>query len=136
MAFKTDDKDRTFTQEEVNQMIADRLKREKNTLEAYKAEQAAQEAAKAAREALRDRMTACMGDRVFVHERLTDLILDDFDTALKDAANKGKSDAEVFDSITKDQGYLQPKNTPKFTGPSGGSHPFDSVHDAFFGKKG
>lgn len=129
------EQEKTFTQEEVNQMISDRLKREKNTLEAYKAEQAAQEVARAAREALKDRMTACMGDRVFVHERLTGLVLDDFDAALKDPANKGKSDKEVFENITKDQGLLQPSKTPKFTGKATSFHS-DALHDAFFGKKG
>ena len=135
MAFNTDEKDKTFTQEEVNQIVADRLKREKNTLDAYKAELAAQEAARAARDALKGRMLACMGDRVFVHERLTDLVLDDFDAAMKNPANKGKSDKEVFDTITKDQGLLAPKNAPRFTGRSTPA-PSDDLKAAFFGKKG
>lgn len=136
MSFNPTDKDRTFTQEEVNQMISDRLQRERNTLEAYKAEQAAKEAAAVARQQLLGRMAACIGnDQVLVHERLRDLIADDFDAALKDPANKGKTDMEVFKAITKDQGYLEPKNKPKFTGPANARFP-DNIHEAFFGKKG
>lgn len=136
MSFNPTDKDRTFTQEEVNQMISDRLQRERNTLEAYKAEQAAKEAAAVARQKLLGRMAACIGDNeTLVHERLRDIVADDFDAALKDPANQGKSDREIFKAITKDTGLIVPKNMPRFSGPAN-TRPGIDLREAFGIKKG
>lgn len=72
----------------------------------YKAADAARkeaETAAKARAALLERMDKVLGGRKLVHERMRGLIADDFQKALADPANTGKSDADVFEAITKDQ---------------------------------
>ena len=64
------------------------------------------EAAAQARQALLSRMDKVLGERKFIHERMRELIADDFDKALKDPANQGRSDADVFEDVTKDQNYF------------------------------
>lgn len=72
----------------------------------------AEEKAAAERAELLERMDAAMGDRKLLHPRMRDLLAEDFKAALHDRANRGKSDAEIFDSITKDQGYFASQNPP------------------------
>ena len=56
------------------------------------------------------RMDAVLGDRKFTHDRLRDVVAEDFAAALKDKANLGKSDKDIFDALTKDQGYFANQN--------------------------
>ena len=106
-----------FSQDQVNAMISDRLKREKDTLEAYKAQMAKEAAAQAEADAMRERFTAALGDRrKVIHPRLTDLMIDDFTKAVNDPANQGKSDGEIFAALFSD-GYIVPKNYPRFSSP-------------------
>ena len=70
------------------------------------------EKAAAERADLLERMDAVMDGRKLLHERMRDLIADDFDAALKDRANRGKSDKDVFDAITLDKGYFASQNPP------------------------
>lgn len=66
-----------------------------------KAEEAAQ-----AHNALLARMDKVMNGRKLIHDRMRDLIAEDFAKALADPENTGKSDADVFDAVTKDQNYF------------------------------
>lgn len=69
--------------------------------------------AKAAREAeLNDRFAAVSGEREFVHDYVRTGVLNDFGKALEDKANRGKSDAEIFESLTKDRDYFKSMNPP------------------------
>ncbi len=70
----------------------------------------ADEQAAAERAELMERMDAVLGDRKFTHDRLRDVVAEDFANALKDKANRGKSDKDVFDALTKDQGYFANQN--------------------------
>lgn len=133
--------DKMFTQEQVNQMISDRLARERNTLEHYKAQMAAEAAAKADADAMRERFTVAMGeDREAVHPRLMELMMEDFKTAVNDPANAGKDDSTVFSSLFADQGYLKPKGAswiPKSpTLPKGETASSDRIANAFGLKRG
>ena len=85
---------------------ADKLQKE---LDEYKA---ADEKAAAERAELMERMDAVLGDKQFIHDRMRDIVAEDFKAALADRANRGKGDAEIFESITRDQGYFKTQNPP------------------------
>lgn len=72
-----------------------------------------EEAEKAAREAeLNERFTAVIGEKEFIHDYVRTGVLNDFGKALEDKANRGKSDAEIFESLTKDKDYFKSMNPP------------------------
>lgn len=75
------------------------------------------EQAAAERAELMERMDAVLGDRKFAHDRLRDVVAEDFANALKDKANRGKSDKDVFDALTKDQGYFANQNSAQVNMP-------------------
>lgn len=82
-------------------------------LDAYKAadeQRKADEKAAAEKAELMERMSAVMGDRKLIHDRMRDLLAEDFKAALADKANRGKSDAEIFEALTRDQGYFASQN--------------------------
>jgi chromosome segregation ATPase len=84
-------------------------------LESYKAaeEQRNAEAKKAAERAgILERMDAVIGDRKFIHDRMRDIVADEFGKAIGDKANVGKADKEIFEAVTKDQGYFASQNPP------------------------
>lgn len=84
-------------------------------LEAYKAadeKRKADEKAAAERAELLERLDAVLGGKEFIHERMRDIVAEDFKAALADKANRGKGDAEIFDAITRDQGYFKSQNPP------------------------
>lgn len=93
----------------------------------YKAADAARQQAEkeaAERAEIVKRMDAVLGERKFLHERMKDLIVDDFAKAIADKANTGKSDADVFEAITKDKGYFASQN-PRLN--LGGYGPMDDT---------
>lgn len=81
-----------------------------------------EEAKKAAAHAeLVGRFDKAVGERKFSHEYVRSGVLADFEKAVQDAANKGKGDAEIFDSITKDkEGIFQSMNPPATMRSAGG----------------
>lgn len=108
---------RTFTQEEVDHIVSERLKREKCTLESFKAQMAAEAAAQAEAEAMKGRFAAVLGnEREVIHPRLTDLMIQDFTQAVKDPQNAGKDDEKIFSELFLDQGYFKPKGAKLFSG--------------------
>lgn len=76
------------------------------------ADRKAAEEQAAARAALEERFTAASGDRKYIHDRMREIVLDDFDKAIADKANTGKSDKEIFEALTKDKGYFASMNPP------------------------
>ena len=72
----------------------------------------ADEKAAAERAELMERMDAVLGDKQFIHDRMRDIVAEDFRAALADRANRGKGDAEIFEAITRDQGYFKTQNPP------------------------
>ena len=91
---------------------ADKLQQEVDRLNA--AEQQRKEAEKQAQERaeLEERFGAVSGEKKYIHERMREIVLDDFGKALADKANRGKGDKEIFDAITKDKGYFSSENPP------------------------
>ena len=89
---------------------AERLRSE---IEAYKwAEmKRAEEARRSAERAeLMERMDAVLAGRSFVSERLREPVADDFAAALKDRRNRGRTDAAIFEEMTRDKGYFLSQN--------------------------
>lgn len=77
--------------------------------EAEKTRKEAEE--KAAREnELNERFSAVTGEKEFIHEYVRTGVMNDFEKALADKANRGKSDAEIFESLTKDRDYFKSMN--------------------------
>lgn len=102
----------TIKQLEASQGDAAKLQAE---IERYKqAEAQRQEAEKQARAQaeLEARFNAVSGDRRYIHDLVRKGVIEDFGKALGDKANLGKSDAEVFDALTKDKGYFARQNPP------------------------
>ena len=58
------------------------------------------------------RFEAAAGDREFLHEYVRRGLLADFAAALEDAANFGKSDAEVFSALTREKNCFAAQNPP------------------------
>ncbi len=88
---------------------------DKLKIDAYEqaeAQRKADEKAAAEYAELMERLDAALGDRKFIHDRMRDVVAADFADALKDKANRGKSDKEIFDSLTRDQGYFASQNPP------------------------
>lgn len=82
-------------------------------IDAYKAadEKRATEAKEAAERAeLETRFNAVSGDRQYIHEMVRQGVMNDFGAALKDKANMGKGDKEIFDTLTKDKNYFASQN--------------------------
>lgn len=89
---------------------AEALQKQIDEYKAADEKRKADEKAAAERAELMERMDAVLGDRKFAHDRLRDVVAEDFANALKDKANRGKSDKDVFDALTKDQGYFANQN--------------------------
>ena len=64
------------------------------------------------RAALMSRMDAVLGERKFIHERMRDIVADEFGKAINNKENVGKADKEIFDAVTKDQGFFASQNPP------------------------
>ena len=78
------------------------------------------EASDAARKEVESRFDAAFGtERKFVHELVRPGVVGEFEKALADPANKGKSDKDVFDAITKDKDYFASQNPPAGGGMGG-----------------
>lgn len=63
------------------------------------------------------RFEAAAGNREFLHEYVRKGLLADFAAALEDAANAGKSDAEVFSALTREKNCFAAQNPPPLPAP-------------------
>lgn len=72
---------------------------------------------------LAERFDAAAGDRAFIHDFVRKGVMVDFGVALADKANRGKSDRDVFDAITKDKDYFASQNPPPKMGGMGNPIP-------------
>lgn len=85
----------------------------RSEIEAYKwneARRLEKERAAAARAELMERLDAVLAGRSFVHERMRELIAADFERALADKENRGKTDAAIFEALTRGRGYFASQN--------------------------
>jgi len=96
------------------------------TINDYKAadeKRIADEKAATARADIETRFGKALGDRKFAHDYISAGVLNDFEKALTDEANKGKGDVDIFDTLTKDkEGIFASQNpaTVKMGGLGGG----------------
>lgn len=97
---------------EANKGDFDKVQKELNDYKAAEQKRIADEKAAAERSELLTRMDAVMGDRKFIHDRMRDIVADEFGKAIHDKANIGKADKDIFDAVTKDQGYFASQNPP------------------------
>lgn len=89
--------------------------------------------AAAERAELTERFDAAAKDREFLHDMVRKGVLNDFGAALKDKAYRGKSDAEIFETLTKDKDYFKSQNPPANMGkpnPNIGDNENDKLTDA------
>lgn len=107
---------------EANKGDLEKVQKELDDYKAAEAQRIADEKAAAERAELMERMDAVLGERKFVHDRMRDIVADDFAKALADKANRGKADTEVFEAITRDQGYFASQN-PDVNMPRPGADP-------------
>lgn len=102
----------TIAAMEANQGDIEKLQKEIEDYKAAETRRIEAEKAATARADVLERMDAVMDGRQFVHERMRDLVADDFAQAISDKAYRGKADKEIFDAITKDKGYFASQNPP------------------------
>lgn len=122
---------------EANKGDLEKVQKELDDYKAAEQKRIADEKAAAERAELMERMDAVLGERKFIHDRMRDIVADDFAKALADKANRGKADTEVFEAITRDQGYFASQNPgvnmPK---PNPGAEPAKVSDKASFLKLG
>lgn len=70
----------------------------------------------AALQALKDRFTPLRGEKKFLNEGTEQWMFSEFEKALALEENKSKSDAEIYEAITKDKNIYENPNQ-KFTNP-------------------
>ena len=97
---------------EANKGDLEKVQKELDEYKASEQKRIEDEKAAAERSELLTRMDAVMGERKFIHGRMRDIVADEFSKAIKDKANLGKADKEIFDEVTKDQGYFASQNPP------------------------
>lgn len=95
-------------------------------IDAYKeadAQRKQQEAEAQAKAELEARFNAVSGEKKYIHDMVKEGVMRDFGAALKDKANVGKGDKEIFEALTKDKGYFASQNPP------GGMGGVDDISD-------
>lgn len=91
---------------------ADKLQAE---IDRYRQAEAKREEARKAAQAhteLESRFNTVAGQRKFVHELVRQSVLSEFEKAVADRANEGKSDTAIFDGLTRDKDYFASMNPP------------------------
>lgn len=119
----------TITELEKNKGDVTELQKQ---IDAYKeADAQRQKAAKEAEERaeLESRFAAVSGERKFIHDMVREGVMRDFDAALKDKANRGKGDKEIFETLTKDKDYFASQNPPAPPMPQPNPNPNVDVKD-------
>lgn len=97
---------------EANKGDIEKVQKELDDYKAAEQKRIADEKAAAERSELLTRMDAAMNGRKFIHDKMRDIVADEFGKAIRDKANLGKADKDIFESITKDQGYFASQNPP------------------------
>jgi chromosome segregation ATPase len=115
---------------EANKGDLDKLQKEFDEYKEADQKRIAAEKAAAERNELLSRMDAVMGDRKFIHDRMRDIVADEFGKAIADKANTGKADKEIFEAVTKDQGYFASMNPPAGNMGGAGNIDDDAAHMA------
>lgn len=121
---------KTFTQEEVNRIVSERLAQERKKIDGIDpaqlaADRAELEAYRAEKEAntWNDRINAVLNGREFVNDFTRKGIIEEFKTAAALPDNLTKGDNVLFDELTKDRdGIFQSRHKPVNMGGFGKNH--------------
>ena len=103
-------------------------------------EDAEVERTKAAQEAQRKanitaRFDAQRGEKKWLNEGTAKWIYDEFDKAVNDSSNSGKSDAEIYESVTKNRNIYVNEQRQAFTNPPAGRMPTLSADEQYLRDK-
>ena len=122
----------TISELKANAEDSEKLKQRIAEFEQAEAERKEAEKKAAERAELEERFGAVSGKKKYIHDMVREGVLNDFGKALLDKANRGKSDAEIFDALTKDKGYFASENPPGNMGGVGnvGGDDSDALSDA------
>lgn len=105
--------EKTFTQEEVNRIVQERLAKERSKSPEFSPEDKAElERYRAAEkaDAIGKRIDAALNGKKFINDYTRNGVLKDFEKALADPNNAEKGDVELLDALTKDiPGLFQSK---------------------------
>jgi len=116
----------TITALEQTKGEATTMKAELDRYKAAEEQRAKDETASKAHKEIETRLDAAVGtDKKFVHEYVRTGVVGEFEKALADPANKGKSDKEIFETLTKDKDYFASQNPP--AGGMGGANGMQNV---------
>ena len=110
--------------EQLKQTIADYEQKEQKRSED---EPAAKEL-----EGIKTRFSSLKGENAFLNEGTEKWIFDEFKNAITLEENKGKSDADIYASITKDKNIYENPNSQIITPPAGGGNPNKTEFKKFF----
>ena len=102
----------TISELKANAEDSEKLKQRIAEFEQAEADRKEAEKKAAERAELEERFGAVSGEKKYIHDMVREGVLNDFGKALLDKANRGKSDAEIFDALTKDKGYFASENPP------------------------
>lgn len=102
----------TISELKANTEDSEKLKQRIAEFEQAEADRKEAEKKAAERAELEERFGAVSGEKKYIHDMVREGVLNDFGKALLDKANRGKSDAEIFDALTKDKGYFASENPP------------------------
>lgn len=94
------------TKETLTKLESEDIESIKNELQSYKdkeAQRVANEEKATKEKALNERIERAFGDSKFINEFTRKQMINEMKNALEDESNTGKSDIEIFNSITKDQ---------------------------------
>ena len=91
---------------------AEKLRERIAEYEQAEAERRAAEKQAAEQAEIEERFNAVSGDQKYIHDLVRRGVMADFGAAIKEKANRGKSDREVFDALTRDKGYFASQNPP------------------------
>lgn len=91
---------------------AAKLRAQLDEYEAKEAQRVEDEKKNAKQREIAQRFATVRGAAEFIDPDIESTILSKFGTALTDEANKGKGDAEIYTTLTKDKPYFKSQNPP------------------------
>ena len=100
----------TITELEKVKGSADELQKQIDAYKTAETERAANEAKTAKQREAAQRFTSVKGQHEFIDPDIEDAVMNKFMAAVDDPANKGKGDAEIYATLTKDKPFFKSMN--------------------------
>lgn len=108
--------------EKLDGVDVDALQQKIKDYEKAEADRVRNETAAKELQALKDRFVPLKGDKVFLNEGTESWIFEEFKNAIGLDENKSKSDAEIYEAVTKDKNIYMNPNQKLTIPPVGGSN--------------